>query len=93
MLNEMDEKKCNDIFKGEVKSHVKCNTCKSTSTSTDEIADLSLSIPSSGEVNLEDLLKKHFRPQVLSKDNCYDCVKCQRKKESTKRLSITTTPT
>ena len=72
-LTELDEKKCNDIFKGEIKSLMKCNTCKSTSTKRDEMEDLSLSIPSTGEVNLEDSLKKHFRPKVLSKDNCYYC--------------------
>ena len=88
----MDERKCNDIFKGEQKSLVKCNTCKSTSSRSDVIEDLSLSIPSTGEVNLEDSLKKHFKPEILSKDNCYYCVKCKREKESTKHLSIATTP-
>ena len=88
----MKEKKCKDIFNGKIKSHVKCNTCKSISTTTEDIEDISLTIPSTGEENLEDSLKKHFRPEVLKRDNCVNCFKCRKKRDSTKNLTIATTP-
>ena len=65
MLTTMKEKKCKDMFNGKLKSHVKCYMCKSLSTTTDDIEDISLTIPSTGEENLEDSLKKHFRPEFL----------------------------
>ena len=92
LLTKMKEKKCKDIFNGKIKSHVKCNTCNSISTTTDDIEDISLTIPSTGEENLEDSLKKHFRPEVLKRDNCVNCFKCRKKQDSTKNLTIATTP-
>ena len=75
-----------------MQSQIKCNSCKSISTKTDYIEDISLSIPSTGEVNLEDSLETHFRPEVLSRDNRYNCVNCRKKQDSTKNLTIAMTP-
>ena len=92
LLLKMKEKKLIDIFKGEMQSQIKCNSCKSISTKTDYIEDISLSIPSTGEVNLEDSLETNFRPEVLSRDNRYNCVNCRKKQDSTKNLTIAMTP-
>ena len=75
-----------------MQSQIKCNSCKSISTKTDYIEDISLSIPSTGEVNLEDSLETNFRPEVLSRDNRYNCVNCRKKQDSTKNLTIAMTP-
>ena len=92
LQKKMKENKCSDTFKGKIQSEVKCNSCQSTSSNVEDFEDISLSLPSTGEVNLEDSLKRFFKPEVLSKDNSVNCVKCRKKQESTKQLTITMSP-
>ncbi|ESO05268.1 hypothetical protein HELRODRAFT_171628 [Helobdella robusta] len=80
-----------DMFMGQLRSVLTCDSCKNTSNTFDPILGLSLSIPSVGSkdrVLLTECLKHYFRDEVLVGDERAKCDHCQMKKDAKKSLFI-----
>uniref|UniRef100_A0A673ART8 ubiquitinyl hydrolase 1 n=1 Tax=Sphaeramia orbicularis TaxID=375764 RepID=A0A673ART8_9TELE len=88
---ERDDSRIVDLFSGQLRSSLHCSVCSHYSNTFDVFCDLSLPIPkrsSSGEVTLKDCLDLFSQEEKLDKENSPMCERCNRRTESTKRLSI-----
>uniref|UniRef100_A0A3B3ZLB5 ubiquitinyl hydrolase 1 n=1 Tax=Periophthalmus magnuspinnatus TaxID=409849 RepID=A0A3B3ZLB5_9GOBI len=73
------------LFAGQLRSSLHCSVCSHYSNTFDVFCDLSLPIP---KVTLKECLDLFSQEERLDKDNSPMCERCNRRTESTKRLSI-----
>ncbi|CAL9703107.1 unnamed protein product [Knipowitschia caucasica] len=88
---ERDDSRIVDLFAGQLRSSLHCSVCSHYSNTFDVFCDLSLPIPkrsSGGEVTLKECLDLFSQEERLDKDNSPMCERCNRRTESTKRLSV-----
>uniref|UniRef100_A0A3P8YX40 ubiquitinyl hydrolase 1 n=1 Tax=Esox lucius TaxID=8010 RepID=A0A3P8YX40_ESOLU len=80
-----------DLFSGQLRSSLHCSVCSHYSTCFDVFGDLSLPIPkrsAGGGVSLRECLDLFSQEEKLDEDNAPMCERCNRRTESTKRLTI-----
>ncbi|XP_010863787.1 ubiquitin carboxyl-terminal hydrolase 21 isoform X2 [Esox lucius] len=88
---ERDDSKIVDLFSGQLRSSLHCSVCSHYSTCFDVFGDLSLPIPkrsAGGGVSLRECLDLFSQEEKLDEDNAPMCERCNRRTESTKRLTI-----
>ncbi|XP_072305947.1 ubiquitin carboxyl-terminal hydrolase 21 isoform X2 [Eucyclogobius newberryi] len=88
---ERDDSRIVDLFAGQLRSSLHCSVCSHYSNTFDVFCDLSLPIPkrrSGGEVTLKECLDLFSQEERLDKENSPMCERCNRRTDSTKRLSI-----
>lgn len=88
---ERDDSRIVDLFAGQLRSSLHCSVCSHYSNTFDVFCDLSLPIPkrsSGGEVTLRECLDLFSQEERLDKENSPMCERCNKRTESTKRLSI-----
>jgi len=82
----------NDLYQGKMKDYVQCKECKHESARVDHYLDIPLVIRGFGETvpvrSVEEALYKFVQPEVLDKDNQYNCEKCGKKVDAIKGLKI-----
>lgn len=81
-----------DLFSGEVRSGVDCQTCGFHSSAREPFLDLSLSIDDPGIRTLADALKAYFQAELLCHENCYRCPSCDRMTEAVRTQSLSKSP-
>ena len=81
-----------DLFSGEVRSGVECQTCGLHSYAREPFLDLSLCIDDPEVRTVDDALKAYFQPELLCHDNCYMCQSCGRKTEAVRTQSLLKSP-
>lgn len=81
-----------DLFSGEVRSGVECQTCGFRSCSLESFLDLSLCIDDPGIRTLEDALHLYFKPELLTGDNSYFCSYCARKTNAVRSQFLAKAP-
>ena len=87
------------MFGGELTSELKCLACDHTSRKPDPITDISVSVPPVDElpagattISIEQLLADHFKPELLSGSNQFNCAACQVRRDTTKAMKLTAAP-
>ncbi|XP_056157698.1 ubiquitin carboxyl-terminal hydrolase 21 [Lampris incognitus] len=88
---ERDDSKIVDLFSGQLRSSLHCSVCSHYSTTFDVFCDLSLPIPkrsSARELTLRECLDLFSQEEKLGEENAPMCERCNRRTESTKRLTI-----
>ncbi|KAK6304042.1 hypothetical protein J4Q44_G00264960 [Coregonus suidteri] len=88
---ERDNSKIVDLFTGQLRSSLHCSVCSHYSTCFDVFCDLSLPIPkrsAAGGGSLRECLDLFTQEEKLDEDNAPMCERCNRRTESTKRLTI-----
>lgn len=87
------------VFGGELTSELKCLACGHTSRKPDPITDISVSVPPVDElpagattISIEQLLADHFKPELLSGSNQFNCAACQVRRDTTKTMKLTAAP-
>ncbi|GAA5825715.1 hypothetical protein JCM11251_000347 [Rhodosporidiobolus azoricus] len=85
-----------DFFQGQVRNRLECMTCQQTSTTFSPLQSLSLSIPppSRGlpDVSLQQCIDDFLREEILSGENAWNCPRCRRPREASKRFSVARLP-
>jgi len=81
------------LFYGQYISTITCPDCKHNSVSYTPECCFTLPIPARKKenraaVSLIDCWRKFVEPEVMDKDNQYDCEKCKEKKQATKAISL-----
>ncbi|KAM4631981.1 ubiquitin carboxyl-terminal hydrolase 42 [Discoglossus pictus] len=74
------------VFGGYLRSRVKCLNCKAVSDTYDQYLDITLEIKMAHSVNKA--LEQFVKPEYLEGDNAYNCSKCKRKVNASKRFTI-----
>uniref|UniRef100_A0A8B9HR02 ubiquitinyl hydrolase 1 n=1 Tax=Astyanax mexicanus TaxID=7994 RepID=A0A8B9HR02_ASTMX len=81
-----------DLFSGQLRSSLHCSVCSHYSNTFDVFCDLSLPIPKRADprtgVTLRECLDLFSQEEKLEQENSPMCERCNRRTESTKRLSI-----
>ncbi|KAK0142257.1 Ubiquitin carboxyl-terminal hydrolase 21 [Merluccius polli] len=88
---ERDDSKIVDLFSGQLRSSLHCSVCSHDSNTFDVFCDLSLPMPkrsSAGGVTLRECLDLFSQEERLDEENAPMCERCNRRTQSTKRLSI-----
>ncbi|XP_030626137.1 ubiquitin carboxyl-terminal hydrolase 21 [Chanos chanos] len=90
---ERDDSKIVDLFSGQLRSSLHCSVCSHYSNTFDVFCDLSLPIPkvmsqSGSVVTLRECLDLFSQEEKLDEENSPLCERCNRRTESTKRLTI-----
>ncbi|XP_077116657.1 ubiquitin carboxyl-terminal hydrolase 21 isoform X1 [Ranitomeya variabilis] len=91
---EREDSKVVDLFVGQLKSCLKCQSCGYRSPTFEVFCDLSLPIPkkglSGGKVSLLDCLTLFTKEEELNSENApvMVCDRCRQRTKSTKKLSI-----
>lgn len=82
----------NELYQGKMKDYVQCKECKHESARVDHYLDIPLVIRGFGETipvkSVEEALHKFVQPEILDKDNQYNCEKCNKKVDAIKGLKI-----
>ncbi|KNC83659.1 hypothetical protein SARC_04092 [Sphaeroforma arctica JP610] len=78
------------VFGGYTRSQVKCATCHYQSNTYEESLELSLDIKNAR--SLTKSLAKFTQKEVLEKDNQYKCVRCNKKVNAVKRMTVHRAP-
>lgn len=81
-----------DLFAGQHASQLRCLTCKNTSTTYEPWYNLSIELPSRGNVKLEECLASYCRDERLGRGHEWQCPHCQKTREATKRITLTKAP-
>lgn len=84
----MDNSKIVDIFVGQLKSTLQCTVCGHCSVTFDPFWDLSLPIPRTGQVRLQQCFDLFTKEEVLDGEEKPTCSKCQVRRKCTKSFSI-----
>jgi len=86
----------NELYQGKMKDYVQCKECKHESARVDHYLDIPLVIRGFGETipvkSVEEALHKFIQPEVLDKENQYNCEKCAKKVDAIKGLKIEKLP-
>ncbi|KAI4901517.1 hypothetical protein NFI96_033434, partial [Prochilodus magdalenae] len=81
-----------DLFSGQLRSSLHCSVCSHYSNTFDVFCDLSLPIPKRSDsrvtVTLRECLDLFSQEEKLEQENSPMCERCNRRTESTKRLTI-----
>uniref|UniRef100_A0A673LJR4 ubiquitinyl hydrolase 1 n=1 Tax=Sinocyclocheilus rhinocerous TaxID=307959 RepID=A0A673LJR4_9TELE len=88
---DRDVSKIVDLFSGQLRSSLHCSVCSHYSNTFDVFCDLSLPIPKSDyrrTVTLRECLDLFSQEEKLDQENSPMCERCNRRTESTKRLTI-----
>ncbi|XP_026097467.1 ubiquitin carboxyl-terminal hydrolase 21 isoform X2 [Carassius auratus] len=89
---DRDDSKIVDLFSGQLRSSLHCSVCSHYSNTFDVFCDLSLPIPKKSDygrtVTLRECLDLFSQEEKLDQENSPMCERCNRRTESTKRLSI-----
>ncbi|XP_059396656.1 ubiquitin carboxyl-terminal hydrolase 21-like isoform X3 [Carassius carassius] len=89
---DRDDSKIVDLFSGQLRSSLHCSVCSHYSNTFDVFCDLSLPIPKKSDygqtVTLRECLDLFSHEEKLDKENSPMCERCNRRTESTKRLTI-----
>ncbi|XP_069073924.1 ubiquitin carboxyl-terminal hydrolase 21 isoform X1 [Pleurodeles waltl] len=90
---EREDSKIVDLFVGQLKSCLKCQTCGYHSPTFEVFCDLSLPIPkkgfTSGKVTLLDCFSLFTKEEELNSENAPQiCDRCKKRTNSTKKLTI-----
>ncbi|XP_073422994.1 ubiquitin carboxyl-terminal hydrolase 21 isoform X2 [Dendrobates tinctorius] len=89
---EREDSKVVDLFVGQLKSCLKCQSCGYRSPTFEVFCDLSLPIPkkglSGGKVSLLDCLTLFTKEEELNSENAPVCDRCRQRTKSTKKLSV-----
>ncbi|XP_033105688.1 ubiquitin carboxyl-terminal hydrolase 8-like isoform X2 [Anneissia japonica] len=83
---------CVELFQGQYKSTVQCETCLNIMVKFDTFMYLSLPIPKSNKCSLTDCLDHFSKPEKLTGDNAVKCTRCRVKRNSIKTITIWRTP-
>lgn len=89
-LKKNDESPIYSIFRGLLKSQIKCLSCKNNSDTFDPILDISLEITKCQ--CLTEALEKFTKPEVLTKGNRYKCESCNSLRDAQKQFSFADLP-
>ncbi|TPX44874.1 hypothetical protein SeMB42_g03364 [Synchytrium endobioticum] len=88
-----------DLFQGQLKSQLGCETCGHRCTTFDSMMYLSVPVPSSvsvpyksGAVTLDDCLATFHQEETLEASDAWHCPQCNAKRRATKQLSIQKLP-
>lgn len=89
---EREDSKVVDLFVGQLKSCLKCQSCGHRSPTFEVFCDLSLPIPkkgfSGGKVSLLDCFGLFTKEEELNSENAPICDRCRQRTKSTKKLTI-----
>ncbi|XP_040268353.1 ubiquitin carboxyl-terminal hydrolase 21 isoform X2 [Bufo bufo] len=89
---EREDSKVVDLFVGQLKSCLKCQSCGYRSPTFEVFCDLSLPIPkkgfSGGKVSLLDCFGLFTKEEELNSENAPICDRCRQRTKSTKKLTI-----
>ncbi|KAM4665255.1 ubiquitin carboxyl-terminal hydrolase 21 isoform 1-T3 [Discoglossus pictus] len=89
---EREDSKIVDLFVGQLKSCLKCQSCGYRSPTFEVFCDLSLPIPkkgfSGGKVSLLDCFTLFTKEEELNSENAPICDRCRQRTRSTKKLTI-----
>ncbi|XP_053560463.1 ubiquitin carboxyl-terminal hydrolase 21 [Bombina bombina] len=89
---EREDSKIVDLFVGQLKSCLKCQSCGYRSPTFEVFCDLSLPIPkkgfTSGKVSLLDCFTLFTKEEELNSENAPICDRCRQRTKSTKKLTI-----
>ncbi|CAH2327260.1 ubiquitin carboxyl-terminal hydrolase 21 isoform X2 [Pelobates cultripes] len=89
---EREDSKVVDLFVGQLKSCLKCQSCGYRSPTFEVFCDLSLPIPkkgfTSGKVSLLDCFNLFTKEEELNSENAPICDRCRQRTKSTKKLTI-----
>ncbi|KAM4690086.1 ubiquitin carboxyl-terminal hydrolase 21 [Rhinophrynus dorsalis] len=89
---EREDSKVVDLFVGQLKSCLKCQSCGYRSPTFEVFCDLSLPIPkkgfTSGKVSLLDCFSLFTKEEELNSENAPICDRCRQRTRSTKKLTI-----
>ncbi|KAM3919169.1 ubiquitin carboxyl-terminal hydrolase 21 isoform 1-T1 [Leptodactylus fuscus] len=89
---EREDSKVVDLFVGQLKSCLKCQSCGYRSPTFEVFCDLSLPIPkkgfSGGKVSLLDCFSLFTKEEELNSENAPICDRCRQRTRSTKKLTI-----
>ncbi|KAA0707034.1 Ubiquitin carboxyl-terminal hydrolase 21 [Triplophysa tibetana] len=88
---DRDDSKIVDLFSGQLHSSLHCSICSHYSNTFDVFCDLSLPVPKSEYgriVTLKECLDLFSQEEKLDTENSPMCERCNRRTESTKRLTI-----
>ncbi|XP_068108361.1 ubiquitin carboxyl-terminal hydrolase 21 isoform X2 [Hyperolius riggenbachi] len=89
---EREDSKVVDLFVGQLKSCLKCQSCGYRSPTFEVFCDLSLPIPkkgfNSGKVSLYDCFTLFTKEEELNSENAPICDRCRQRTKSTKKLTI-----
>lgn len=89
---EREDSKVVDLFVGQLKSCLKCQSCGHRSPTFEVFCDLSLPIPkkgfSGGKVSLLDCFALFTKEEELNSENAPICDSCRQRTRSTKKLTI-----
>ncbi|KAM8921518.1 ubiquitin carboxyl-terminal hydrolase 21 [Pelodytes ibericus] len=89
---ETEDSKVVDLFVGQLKSCLKCQSCGYRSPTFEVFCDLSLPIPkkgfTSGKISLLDCFSLFTKEEELNSENAPICDRCRQRTKSTKKLTI-----
>ncbi|XP_071970671.1 ubiquitin carboxyl-terminal hydrolase 21 [Engystomops pustulosus] len=89
---EREDSKVVDLFVGQMKSCLRCQSCGYRSPTFEVFCDLSLPIPkkgfSGGKVSLLDCFSLFTKEEELNSENAPICDRCRQRTRSSKKLSI-----
>ncbi|XP_018089038.1 ubiquitin carboxyl-terminal hydrolase 21 isoform X2 [Xenopus laevis] len=89
---EREDSKIVDLFVGQLKSCLKCQSCGYRSPTFEVFCDLSLPIPkkgfAGGRVSLLDCFNLYTKEEELNSENAPICDRCRQRTRSTKKLTI-----
>ncbi|KAM0787623.1 hypothetical protein ACM66B_003689 [Microbotryomycetes sp. NB124-2] len=83
-----------DLFTGQFRNRVRCQTCGTTSTTFDLFQTLSLPIAeeSNGPVELAECFNALLEAELLEGENAWSCPRCQRLQAAAQWMSISRLP-
>ncbi|XP_030043683.1 ubiquitin carboxyl-terminal hydrolase 21 isoform X2 [Microcaecilia unicolor] len=89
---EREDSKIVDLFVGQLKSCLKCQSCGYRSPTFEVFCDISLPIPkkgfTGGKVSLLDCFTLFTKEEELNSENAPICDRCKQRTKSTKKLTI-----
>ncbi|DBA04958.1 TPA: hypothetical protein N0F65_006960 [Lagenidium giganteum] len=92
----VNETMVNDLYQGSLKDYVKCCECGYESSRVDNFLDLSLVIRPFGSERLmksvEEAIELFLKPEVLDKENQWNCDQCKVKRDAIKGLKFSRLP-
>eukprot|EP00038_Savillea_parva_P008414 m.176810 g.176810 ORF g.176810 m.176810 type:complete len:1169 (-) comp14238_c0_seq1:66-3572(-) len=77
-----------DLFQGQFKSTITCQSCGHTSTTFEPFTCLSLPLVGRNAVSIEQCLQAFSRPEMLTGNNQWRCPKCKRDRDARKTIQI-----
>lgn len=92
----VNETLVNDLYQGALKDYVQCHTCGYESSRIDNFLDLSLVIRPFGSEEMmksvEEAIELFLRPELLNKENQWNCDRCATKRDAIKGLKFAKLP-